>query len=71
MDIKFGSTTTSLKRKLTAMSTIQCSLVHDSFRKMRLDPKQKAHLATKMVHFLSIECVAASLIQSAKVIGRL
>jgi hypothetical protein len=53
------------------MSTIQCALVHDSFRKMRLDPKQTAHLVTKMVYFLSIECVAASLIQSAKVIGKL
>jgi len=71
MDIKCGSTTTRLKRKLTAMSIIQHSLVHDSFRKMRLNPKQMVHLATKMVHCLSTECVAASLIQSAEVTGRL
>ena len=71
MDIKFGMTTTSLKRKLTVMPNIQCSLVHDSFTKMRLDPKQAAHLATNMVQCLSTECVAPSLIQSAKATGRL
>ena len=53
------------------MSIIQCSLLHDSFKKMRLDPKHRAHLATKMAHFLSTECVAAYLIQSAKVTRRL